>query len=64
MQCPLCGHSFDPATAAACGSCAMGGSCALLCCPNCGYKTPGASRLARLLRKLWRGGQDVKQAER
>ena len=54
-RCPLCGHAFDPAKAMACRSCAAGRSCAMLCCPNCGYNMPGESRLARLIKGLLRG---------
>jgi len=46
VTCALCGHRFDPAASDACASCPLGRGCALVCCPECGYSVPDASRSA------------------
>ncbi len=48
VTCPMCATPFDPADNAACGTCPLGSSCHLACCPACGYTTvdPASSRLA------------------
>ncbi len=55
IDCPICGNSFDPSSAAlSCQSCPINQGCQLVCCPRCGYSTvdPGRSRLLQLLLKI------------
>ncbi len=52
MKCALCGFEFSDADAKRpCTSCPLGANCDLVCCPNCGYQTPGEPRWLR----RWRG---------
>jgi Fe2+ transport system protein FeoA len=46
VTCALCGHRFDPTASDACASCPLGRGCSLVCCPECGYSVPDASRSA------------------
>ncbi len=48
--CALCGHQFDVSGHVACKSCALHGSCEMICCPNCGYNTVelSGSRMAHV----------------
>lgn len=51
VECPLCGHDFDPQGCGGCGTaCPMGTACRTVCCPVCGYSTidPSRSSLVRL----------------
>jgi Fe2+ transport system protein FeoA len=54
VDCPICGHSFDARTQAACRSCPLHNGCRLICCPACGHTTvdPTQSRLAQWLSTL------------
>lgn len=57
--CPMCGTEYDGSKTAGCSGCPMGNSCAMACCPRCGYKLPGESRLGKLIKRLSaRGGAD------
>ena len=40
IRCPLCQCRIDPADTACRTGCPMGKSCALVCCPRCGYSFP------------------------
>jgi len=57
MHCPLCGYEFDENAMHCHTVCAMNSSCAMVCCPQCGYqmvdetKTATASWLRRLLER-------------
>jgi Fe2+ transport system protein FeoA len=54
MRCPLCNYEFE-VTAMSCHvSCAFNASCAIICCPNCGYQIPDErkSRLAEAFRRF------------
>jgi hypothetical protein len=44
IVCALCGHTYDPAEQAACGSCPLHRGCNATCCPACGYTTIDTSR--------------------
>ena len=46
VACALCGCRFDPSASDACASCPLGRGCSLVCCPECGYSVPDASRSA------------------
>lgn len=64
LTCPLCGHTFDPASEAACVSCPLRKGCPLVCCPDCGHVTVDTerSRLVQLATGLVHGkrrGQDT-----
>lgn len=51
--CPFCNLEYDPADApAACGHCALAGSCHMVRCPRCGYEMPAESRLSKWLRSF------------
>lgn len=50
----MCGSEFGREQArSACAGCPLGRGCTMICCPRCGYKMPGETRLARLSR--WAG---------
>jgi hypothetical protein len=55
MKCGLCGHEFSEQDAICDPACPLGGGCAIVCCPRCGYGAPDESRskLLRLGRKVW-----------
>ncbi|MCX8104105.1 MAG: ferrous iron transport protein A, partial [Candidatus Bipolaricaulota bacterium] len=54
MKCALCGFEFAEADARRpCASCPLGTQCDLVCCPNCGYQTPGEPQWLSRLRR-WR----------
>lgn len=44
MNCPLCGYEFDETEMTCHTSCAFNKSCAVICCPNCGYQQVDLSR--------------------
>ncbi len=53
MKCALCGFEFSEADAKRpCARCPVGANCDLICCPNCGYQTPGEPRWLRRWRFL------------
>ncbi len=54
IQCPLCGHSFEPSENDACRGCPLGLDCPLICCPACGYMTidPSQSTVMRIIEGL------------
>lgn len=62
MRCPLCGYEFEASAMSCHASCAFNDSCAMICCPNCGYQIPDErrSRLAEALRRFLarRGGEE------
>src|SRR5215211_7375012 len=61
MQCPLCSYEFDEREMQCHSACALNQSCAVICCPNCGYQMVDMSKsrmtlkvscaLSRLLRQ-------------
>ncbi len=63
MRCPLCGFEFEETAMNCHSSCTFNESCAIICCPNCGYQVPDErrSRVAAALRRaIARGrGEDV-----
>ncbi len=44
MNCPLCHYEFDSSQMSCHASCALNASCAIICCPNCGYQMPDETR--------------------
>lgn len=54
VSCQLCGHEFEPSTAACHSACPLGSQCHLICCPNCGYQVvdESKSRLAQWLARF------------
>jgi len=57
MNCPLCGFEFDETSLQCHTACAMSASCAMVCCPQCGYQMVDERRsvAAGWLRRLfWR----------
>jgi len=57
VTCPLCGTRYSETEGRACTTgCPMARSCALLCCPRCGYETPGPTRLTRFLSRWLKPG--------
>ncbi|GBD07814.1 hypothetical protein HRbin22_00040 [Candidatus Thermoflexus japonica] len=44
VQCPMCGHEYDPSDLRCHVECPMGARCTLICCPQCGYQMPDLER--------------------
>ena len=53
MKCPFCGYEVEKA-AEACSGCPFHSQCKAICCPNCGYELERESKLADILRKVWK----------
>jgi ferrous iron transport protein A len=51
MQCPLCSYEFDERAMQCHSACALNQSCAVICCPNCGYQMVDVSK-SRMTMKL------------
>lgn len=57
-KCPLCGYNIELneenecTKKSQCVSCPIQSGCALLRCPNCGYKLAGESKILKWLDKL------------
>lgn len=62
LQCPLCGHKFDPEDAGEmCQNCPLNKkSCGMAKCPNCGYDFPVVEdpSLFSWAKKLFRGDKE------
>jgi Fe2+ transport system protein FeoA len=54
MRCPICNYEFEVTAMSSHVSCAFNASCAIICCPNCGYQIPDErkSRLAEAFRRF------------
>jgi Fe2+ transport system protein FeoA len=64
MKCTLCGLEFSEAEARRpCKSCPVGQACDLVCCPNCGYQTPGEPRWLRRWRRRWHKVQSAEATD-
>ena len=64
MKCALCGFEFEEQRLR-CAKCALGRTCNMLRCPNCGYTTPeGESSLVRFFKKIARRGAARNRAPR
>ncbi len=66
MHCPLCGFEYDEKQLACHIACPLAPGCAIICCPNCGYQMvdEDKSRLAKLLRRLWKTKPDRRDLAR
>lgn len=53
LSCPLCGHSFDIAQADKTKCSKACKQCSGYCCPNCGYKFPGESKIVKWFEGLF-----------
>ena len=53
MKCPFCGFEFEESQEVCCG-CPLRGQCKAVCCPNCGYELERESKLADLVRRVWK----------
>jgi Fe2+ transport system protein FeoA len=57
MRCAMCGYEFEQAELNCHAGCPLGGHCAVICCPRCGYSTVDPLRTSLASRLLHLFGQ-------
>lgn len=57
-RCELCGYEYDEQSLACHVRCPLAAGCAVICCPNCGYRAVDTERTGvGAWLKRWQAGQ-------
>lgn len=59
IKCSFCGYSFSNADVIeSCAGCPLKRTCNKYKCPKCGFEIPKQTKIAKIIKKLWREKSD------